>query len=305
MGDYKLDLVAADSPAAKSQPSLPPWRMIAIVGLIALMASNLIGWAWFGRVSDPAGALQHAVKAPVWSMIDGARPTILVVGDYYIFGELDGFEFKRMIREFDVNSKEDLQDKLMLYPSLQGRYVDVDANYAPTGATEALQHILPVVRAAVGDPKRLRVMMSSDLTAEMLKTNDIVYVGYLSALRVLEEPAFANARLKIGESYDDLIDRNSARIFASNAGLATRAQTNVDYGYLHAFEGPSGNHIIIIAGTRDIGVRQMAETAVSPAFASAFKGSGKDIEALYEVRGIGRTNISARRIEIGERAKGS
>ncbi len=211
---------------------------------------------------------------------------------------MDENGISRMVREFDVNSSDDLQTKLMLQPDLQDRYVDLDTTYTATGATEALQFILPVVRAAARDPKRLQVITSSNLTPEMLKTDDIVYVGYLSALRVLEQPVLANSRLKVGSSYDDLIDRKTGRVFDSNAGLAKREAANVDYGYLRALEGPSGNHIIVVSGTRDIGVLQMAESAVAAPFAANRPSADGSVEVLYEVRGIGRTNISARKVDL-------
>lgn len=297
LGDYRLVL---DGPESAFTP-LPKGRgraSMMAVGLLAVLGLNIGAWLWFGRESVADKHLERAAKGPVWSMINGDRPVKLVVGDYYIFGELKDGELSRMVREFDVNSPEDLQTKLMENAQLQGLYTDLDANYTATGSTEALQYILPVVRAAVGNTDRLQMIASSELTPEMLKSDDIVYVGYLSSLRMLEERVFATSRLRVGVTYDDLVDRKTGRVFDSNAGLAAREAANVDYGYLRAFAGPSGNHIIVVAGTRDIGVVQMAETSIGRTLASGIKKSDQNIELLYEVRGIGRTNISARKVDL-------
>jgi hypothetical protein len=298
LGEYRLDLQGPETPDVKAPLRVGRTGRIALACMGGLLLLNFGAWIALGVGGGADGALRQALHAPVWSMIDGKRPVKLVVGDYYIFGEMGENGVSRMVREFDVNSPDDLQTKLMVYPELQGRYVDLDTTYTATGATEALQFILPVVRAAARDPKRLQLITSSDLTPEMLKTDDIVYVGYLSALRVLEQPLLANSRLKIGSSYDDLIDRKTGRTFDSNAGLAKREAANIDYGYVRAIEGPSGNHLIVVAGTRDIGVLQMAESAVAAPFAVNKRAADGSVEALYEVRGIGRTNISARRVDL-------
>lgn len=295
LGEYRLDI----DPGVVAEPKTPdrakirPWVWTA--ALAAAMGVGVVGWMLVAFNAAAERPIRRAARSPVWSMIDGKRPVKIVVGDYYIFGELGQNGVSRMVREFDVNSPDDLQTKLMNEPDLQGRYVDLDTTYTPTGATEALQYILPVVAAAAGDPTRLQMITSSSLTPEMLKSDDIVYVGYLSALRLLEPPVFARSWLRIGSSYDDLIDGKTGRVFGSSAGLATREAANIDYGYLRAFRGPAGNHIIVVAGTRDIGVRQMAETAVEAPYVQS---TATGVEALYEVRGIGRTNISAHRIDL-------
>lgn len=298
LGEYRLDL--QDIREAPEPASPPPRRSLNVplaLGVLAaaILALNVGAWIWFGGLNAPQRAIDATARTSPWSRIDGDRPVLLVVGDYYIFGETDGLNVTRMIREFDVNSADDLSELLMRRPELLGRYVDMDTDYTPTGATLALKDVLPVLQAAVRDPGKISIVTSSMLTPEMLKTSDIVYVGYLSALRLLEEPVFAGARLKIGETYDDLIDSKTRRRYSSNAADAARNQANVDYGYLRAITGPSGNQIIVIAGTRDIGVMQMAEAAANRTVLSEAGASG---ELLFEVRGVGRTNISGRRIDL-------
>jgi hypothetical protein len=225
-----------------------------------------------------------------------ARPVLVIVGDYYIFGDTDyGHEPKRMIRAFEINSPADLDSWLMDNPQMQGKYIDLDTYYTPVGATLALREIMPLVRQAAGGLEKVRVVTSSRVTPDMIKSSDVVYVGYLSALRLLQEPVFERSRYAIGDTYDELVERKTGKVYASGAGAAAGDTPNRDYGYLAAFRGPTGNHIVIIAGNRDIGVMQTAEIATERKALDALKATtDKPLEALYEVDGMGRTNLGAK-----------
>ena len=64
--------------------------------------------------------------------------------------------------------------------------------------------------------------------------------------------------------------------------------------------GPSGARVVIIAGNRDIGVMQVAEIAADRRAMAAVKTDGASaFEALYEVEGVGRTNIKATPVTPG------
>lgn len=300
IGDYRLEVVevAAATPPLRTSPSGRFWVAVGAVGL--LLAANLAGWWLVARETAPARELARVAATPLWAQIGRDRPVLVVVGDYYIFGDTDhGDEPKRMVRAFEINSPADLDAWLMDNPQHQGRYVDLDTYYTPVGATLALREILPLVRHAAGGADRVGVITASHLTPDMMKTNDIVYVGYLSALRVLQAPVFERSRFTIGATYDELIERKTGKSFVSGAGIASGDRANRDYGYLAAFEGPSGAHVLIVAGARDIGVMQIAEIASNRRTLGTLKSKGAaPFEALYEVDGVGRTNLSATRVDL-------
>ena len=68
------------------------------------------------------------------------------------------------------------------------------------------------------------------------------------------------------------------------------------------FTGPNGNHFVIIAGTRDVAVMQMAETVRNRsdrlAAVTHAARSAPDYEALYEVEGIRRINLGGRLLMV-------
>lgn len=289
LGEYRLALVEDEAAAPVRRPRR--WAWIA-VGLVLLLAVVAAGGVWIARETAPTRELARAARAPLWAGLGQERPIVVVVGDYYIFGDTEGTDRpQRMIRAFDVNSPADLETFLAGRPELEGRYVDLDTYYTPVGATLALRQIAPLARRLAGRADRLRLVTSSQLTPAMLRDADIVYVGYLSALRLLQAPVFERSRFQVGETYDELVDRRTGQLYVSGAGAAHADRPNRDYGYLAAFEGPAGNRFVIIAGARDIGVMQTAEIAADPEALRALKPG--PLEALYLVEGVGRTNLAA------------
>ena len=296
VGEYRLDVIeAAAVPVAPPAPR-PRWFWPAIAAVAVLALGNLVGWLIVARETAPSRELARIAATPLWRDIGRDRPVLVVVGDYYIFGDTDyGHEPKRMIRAFEINSPADLDSWLMDNPQMQGKYIDLDTYYTPVGATLALREIMPLVRQAAGGLDKVRVVTSSRVTPDMIKSSDVVYVGYLSALRLLQEPVFERSRYAIGDTYDELVERKTGKVYASGAGAAGGDKPNRDYGYLAAFRGPTGNHIVVIAGNRDIGVMQTAEIATERKTLDALKAAtDKPLEALYEVDGMGRTNLGAK-----------
>lgn len=299
VGEYRL-ILSETVPALALPGSVRPllqkrWAWVVAAGL--LLAVNAGAWMIIGRQTAPARALAQVADLPLWHDLARNRPALVVIGDYYIFGDTNGYgvEPMRMVREFDVNSPSDLENYLMANPNLQGRYVDMDTYYTPVGATMAMREIMPLVHQAAGDDSRVRIITASQLTPDMMKSADIVYVGYLSALGILRDPVFAKSRFKIGESFDEVIDSKTKKSYISVASDALGDQANRDYGYLAVATGPSGNRIIVIAGTRDIGVVQTAQIAADPKALKALDMQrGSTLSALYEVQGVGRTNLSYR-----------
>ena len=132
------------------------------------------------------------------------QPILLVVGDYYIFGELNANgNIARMVREFNVNSRNDLEDLQFTDFERAENYLDLDLSYMPEGSAFALARIVPILEES-GKP--VNITMMSDLTTADIRENHIVYIGYISALEKLTDMAFAGSGLQIGRSYDELLN---------------------------------------------------------------------------------------------------
>lgn len=299
LGEYRLVLATPETAEIPEPPEIagavasrrinPVWLVV-----LALVLINAVGWIYYtSRQSADAGPTQTNLWKPI---AESKRPTMVVLGDYYIFGEApDGIVVSRLVREFSINSRADLDAYLMLNPDKVGRYVDVDLDYLPVSSGPALRSILPVVTAATKpNGVKPQVVNMSDVRPEAFKGTNIVYVGFLSGLGLLQEPLFRASGFKIGDNFDELVDKASGRRFTSDWGVVADGKVpHRDYGYIASLPGPSGNRILIIAGTRDPAVAQMAEVAADQQQLDAIdaKSGGNAFEALFEVRTLGNLNL--------------
>ncbi len=267
------------------------WPVAAAALACLLLLGNIAAWvAVSGQRGDAAPA---AASSPLWKTVSTSeRPLLMVVGDYYMFGEYEDRLFlKRLIRDFSINSKDDLVERHLTDPKGFDRYGDVALQYLPTSTAFALADIMPLV----GGQRQVQVMMASELTPDRLKANDIIFVGLFSGLGKLREPVFGRSRFGFGESYDQLIDRQSGRTYTSEAFLAAPSDTMYrDYGFFATFAGPSGNRIMVLSGSRDTALTGVAETLTQPGKLEALRaetGGLADMEVLFEVKGQKHVNL--------------
>ncbi|HEX3887907.1 MAG TPA: hypothetical protein VHW05_10450 [Phenylobacterium sp.] len=306
-GEYRMIAEARPAALAAAPAVDRSWRRHAIVGLALLVLLNLAAWAAFWTTHGTERTLSRVRGSTPWSQLLHAEPpTLLVLGDYYIFGEIDeAAGIDRLIRQYSINSPADLDDWLMDNPKAMGRYRDLDLYYLPVGAAFALRSIVPVISRSGAEGQTLHVVMASDLTPEMLKRNNIVYLGYISGLGVLRDPVFAGSRFAVGDTYDELVDQVSHRRYLSQGGGPTQGDANRrDYGYVTAFRGPAGNRIVVIAGARDTGLQEAAEAMANPdALKALAKAAGDQtsFEALYEAEGIGRSSLGGHLVTASPR----
>jgi hypothetical protein len=308
-GNTAVETVDASSPAAAAAPSstpqarsAPPWRAwrLAAAGaaLVAVGAALGTGIALHGVPTAPAAAA--VASSPLWAgMLDDDLPILLVVGDYYIYGEIDEHgAVTRLVRDFNVGSRKDLDELMMNDPSLLARYLNLDLTYLPTGSAFAL---LDLLRVLYTSDKQVRVVSMSEMNEADLKSSHVIYVGYLSALDKLEDFVFASSSLAIGYTYDELRNMDTGELYTSEAGMPEANHNYRDYAFISMFPGPGGNQIMIVAGTRDAGLMQAAHALADPMFVGSMEQKRPDsgsaqppsFEMLYEVTGYGRTNLDA------------
>jgi len=299
-GEYRLLVDIATPPSSpyavwRARPSRREWLAIGLLGAAATVA------LWLGLMRVPSQSVDPQVAATrasaLWqSLLQDDLPIQIVLGDYYIFGERDASgQVSRLIRDFNVNSRDDLERRVQTQPALAAQVEDLDLGYLPTSSAYALGQLLPVLAAA---GKRTSISLASQLNADVFKSSHVIYIGYISALGMMQDVVFAGSRFAVGASYDELIDVTSGASYVSQAGEPKRnAERYKDYAYVSTFPGPNGNQHLVVAGTRDTAVRQAAEMMVGQRRLDELRQQAKGqkaYEALYEVYGVNRTNIEAR-----------
>jgi hypothetical protein len=322
-GEYRLRVVRARAPVAivpaagteRSAPvpalapaAIEPRRRIdrrlligagiGALGVIAACVVAVVLWR------TPRSDVDQVRDSPIWSaLLKDDRPIMIVVGDYYLIGETDSMGVKRLIREYSVNSKSDLDHFVAEHPEVADRYIDVGLRYLPVSSAFALRDVMAVLAP---QNRRITVSKMSDVEPSSLRDDDIVYIGYLSGMGMLQDLVFTpESRFAVGDSYDEVIDKKTKHSYASEVGSQVmdppqpsgKEQAYHDYGMFAKFRGPGGNMILVISGTRDEGVSQTAETFTSNQRLREF-GRQADvshpIEALLEVSAFDGVNLSGK-----------
>ena len=308
-GEYRLLLerpvvepVAARAPATATGPA-PPSRRASWIGIGIAICCALVVGALLGTGFSAGGAqwdMREVRHSAVWApLLEDDLPITIVIGDYYLLGEANPRtgHIDRLVREFFINSHEDFRDHAELNPQLMQRYRNLDLTYLPAASAFALQDVVPVI----GRTKPVRVVLMSQLDANALKNSHIVYIGYVSGLGMLGDRVFAASRVSPGGSYDELVDTKTDHTYLSTAMGAASGGEFKDYGYFSTFAGPNGNRIVVIAGTRDIGVMQVAQSVsqrddVRDLCQKA--GNATAFESLVEVSGMGKTGLQSRSLFV-------
>ncbi|MDC0598237.1 hypothetical protein OAP18_00135 [Gammaproteobacteria bacterium] len=280
-----------------SRESMTPW-LVALV--VVLLIVNV--FQQFSPSTDANSAVEarpFAELGPWQAMLDDQTPIMIVIGDYYIFGELDeSGNVTRMVREFDINSQQDLESaQSESQRAAVQNYFNLDLSYIPTSSAFALAQIMPVF---ADDAERITVKMMSSLTTADLAANHIIYLGYLSGLGSLHDLMFAASDLSIGVTYDELFNLETDDYYNGSSGLSIGENSFQDYGMITTFPSPNNNQFLLIAGMRDEGLINVSQEVTNPTALRELEQSlvnldagAKAYEALYEVFGFDSTNFDA------------
>ncbi len=310
-GEYRVRgcaVEAADHAGARRRRAslallLTHWRPAAAALVAVLVAANAAAWAVFA--GGQGGEADRVRRDPLWAaLVDADRPLMIVVGDYYMFGEYEGaggLFLNRLVRDFAINSREDLLESQRYLPEEAPRYADVDIKYLPVSVAYALTRVMGVLP----DDREPRVTLASELSPEMMRDYDIIYVGLVSGLGALREPAFTASRFTVGASYDEIVDTETGERYESEAFIAAPyGGMHRDYGFIARFAGPRGNEVLILAGARDAAVTGVADSLTRPASLSALRqaaGETASLEAIYEIQGRRHVSLESALIAAAPR----
>jgi hypothetical protein len=300
-GTYALRLAEADQGPAAALPPRPvdrKWWTFGLALALALVATFLLG-----RALPDAGDAPPA-NAFWQPFLESDRPVVVVVGDYYMFGEIYPVEPERsrLIRDFRIDSPTDLASMQEAEPDRYGNAEDVGLTYLPLSTAYGLRHIMPVLARG---GREVTIVPASELHPDTIRDADIVYVGLIGAMGVLEDTVFEGAGFKIGETYDELTDTASRRTYTSEEArsLASPAFYR-DYGYIARFRAPGGSWVAVVAGARETALRGLAPIIggeqLPEQLGDLAAGEGS-FEALFQVTGQQGADLSERLLVARER----
>jgi hypothetical protein len=275
-GEYRLVLeqaaAEAESPASDpaSRASAMPWRNLAIALLV----------------------ISIALAALLVSQVTGPGPTLIAPSQMW-----DGYRHDS--RTALIIAGDRLHEAgAVATTRAPGRPADMEATDLPVGVATALRHVIPALIAGNPGRQRLRLLPMSQVTPDMMRAANIVYVGQFSEIAMIGEPLFAAARVVPTSDGHGLVDRRTGKEIArapdERSGDPLKQS---DFGYIASFRGPSGNRITIIAGGGNAGLMQAAEVAAADeriAQIIAASGGKGDFEAVLTVTSLHDMNMGSR-----------
>jgi hypothetical protein len=278
------------------QPSSSFSKALLPIGL-AIICIALIGYILLGKSNFQSQTISQEQELFWGGIVLDDKPVMIVVGDYYIFGETAVTGEIRLVREFDINSEFDLRQELNQIGDEDALFADprfdVGLTYLPRGSAYAIARVQEILQ---GTGKNPRITMMSEFSAEDLRSNHVIYIGYISGLGVLESYTFSASRFDVGYSYDQLVNTATAERYTSDFIEAEDDRNFVDYGLISSFSVAEDSQIVVLAGTRDAGLMEMSDLAVASNILSKMELEATDNQAfmsVFEVYGFNLTNISA------------
>jgi hypothetical protein len=258
-----------------------------LVAVLLLVGANVgLAWLYFGAGSS---AMQRDIAQPaLWGPFFAAKkPTVVAVGDYFMFirHSSDGRK-EEPTQDMEIRTVEEFFD-----------YATNNSNIpvAPRDAnmTSVSSNILPAVAkiSTYIGPINSASALSSGLTPAVLKSSNIVYIGALDTLTpLIGIPLRQASKFSCEGGCYALKDEPSGRRFVSDSSYLLPDWTvpRRDYGYIASLPGPFENQILVVSGTGDAGVAQMASVVTNPKsleeLRRALGGNFGSFEALYQVR---------------------
>ena len=311
LADPGANGVASGDPNASVVPPRAPGRVAGRLGwksvIAALLMINALVTAlvWLAGRVPTSPLAQTAFWRPVAT---DHRPITIVVGDYFLYGEMRGGNVNAIVRDLAIATPEDLHRRAIGDRGYADRAIDLGLAYVSSNTVYALRSLWVALQGLRADRQgAISLIPASQLDPDILKMSNIIYVGPLDGLgQLLANPLSRASNFALPSNTRDLVDKSSGRRYRSDFAVNSGPRIpRRDYGYIASLQGPAGNSILIISGAGDAGITQMADLVSNKAalaeLAARIGPHAEAFEALYQVRAMysqsyGRNLITARKI---------
>lgn len=263
----------------------PRFRYFAAAFLIVLVGA--IGYS-FGANKHNSPMYTAQSQHPVWGGIRKNKiDTIIVIGDLYHYTETDTQTgHVRMVRDFSINSDQSVE---ALKQSTNTSTVKIDISplkYFGKGTVFSL----PFLTKELQGHTRITLKMSSQLTADDIRKNNIVYIGLFKSLGTLQD-IYKGTPFLLSDNYEYLTDMRDQQNYTVEGDAD---KTHTDYGIYTQHKTANGNIIITLASFTETALLQMTEQLTSNKTTFDQESTSNNIQDMalfFSVSGYNRTNI--------------
>lgn len=303
LGEYRLvadfgedrPIAPRVTPSVDARPAIP-WRAMFLGGLIALLLTIGLGLAFLPRPIPGWREADRVRASAIWAPVFANRKSIVIAeGDQYLFAERIAGRPARLVRDYGIHSREELDAYLLAHPQDAARFADAGAGYVPTTVARAQLYLSRILLAVPS----VRALPASQLPAAAMLSQNIVYLGLPTGLGPLRAPVTSGSRFEPGRGADSITDRRTGQVFSGERRSADPAAPRRQYGVVSLFPGKEGNRYLVLTGTSEMGIVGLAETLADVTRLAELRRALRDADtgdALYQVDSQGGGILAVRLI---------
>lgn len=251
-GHYEVKFIVNDDRGRvfvkKPLSYLKRWE--TLLAMSFFITSIIFLYLYLELSKSSKGAYAWAKKDTIWStFFENGYLTILVIGDDFLLDE-HRVDMKRYrnVRDWKIDSEDDLRDFLAKYPHENIRKSEI--SMTPFKGVDNIFDILPIVYSFQDDAK---LKISSEVALDDVKMHNTIYIGELKNLRVLKQILYRtpirfqytpDERLYIlGDKAD-----TSQTFVRIEAPYEQKNKFNIDYSIFIKMRGFENENFMMIVG---------------------------------------------------------
>jgi hypothetical protein len=261
--------------------------IILIVALLVSFSLNIIQFKKLESLQtiNRSKIQNHAVWRDLY---ENNKPLLLVVGDLFVYREKNtDHSNDRLIRNFYINSKEDLVHYVQEFPDKSHLIHKAGRKILPKSSFEMFKALLPLFN----DNQDFQFKLASQLNAEDIKQYNIIYIGFsrsMGMLRTYHRKSHFETRGK------EIIHSSAGLHYKLNGYLL---QEYTDFGLFTKINSVDNNVIYFITGITDAAVMHMSKKLTNAAYLKRIDNMKfKEFDILYEVKSFNHTDLSGKTI---------
>lgn len=297
-GNYSVKF---SSLSKKEYPNFSYLKLAAFF-LPILIIFSIISYI-FGFLSNSSYDTKIPKTDIIWEdILSSEKKTLLVMGDYYFFSHAYAPGRKSYIRDVEINSDADLNKLVEVNPNLKNNVKPIYHSYLDEHIPLCISYILPTL---IANEINYEFKLASEVQLNDLNNFNILYVGSYKSLNLLSNiVAKLNFKYEVHHpassiSFKDVLTEET---FYYKWVTNTETKARNDYAMVIKVKGPNNNSFLFFLSEHDFGNLSTAKYFTDLAKIEKFekKMTGKYFEALFEVKGIERTDFSMELLNINQ-----
>ena len=295
IGKYRVEMEHKEQDTGKRLRihRLFPW----ILFVLALLFSF---WVLLSEKGSSWNSGRHSSKLstnPVWgSFVENHQPVKIVLGDHFLVERENADSTYSYLRDLGINSEDQLRDAIST-GSLPGPWRQ---GYGHSFVGEEMPQVaFELFQLFRNSDLALSISLASDLTADDLATNNIIYVGGYRALGILDR-FLSKSHYQITDTPSTIIYKGELQADPTWSGEGVFDDFGIDRDYvlISKMKGSSDTDILLILSTRAFGRLELLRMMTSEDFVRAVPEveDGDYWEIFFEVSGMESSGLSQERI---------